>query len=145
MKPALYMALAFVGVNISCQSVSTSAWCHKGATVKCSETPPFFTYSRTEDDRVVLHLARKIGNVEADAGEWQTFVIEIQNPRACERIQIPSNRVACYFRIDRFGPHSLGKSFRGEVRIRDVTPDLVDASLSVSIEYTTFRQEKVHR
>jgi hypothetical protein len=84
---------------------------------------------------LVLEIVRKVTNYgqALDEFEDQLLVLQVKRIKLNERIEIPSADVTTHFVVTRFGPTSMGRSYRGYLIIREISDDIIKAYLLLDV------------
>ena len=88
---------------------------------------------------LVLRVRRHVDTIlhGPDNEEDQLLVMEVQNFRLNQRLQLPSDNVTPDFTATRFGPSSKGQTFAGYLIVKKITPRKVDAYLHIDVTAST--------
>jgi hypothetical protein len=92
-----------------------------------------------EGDHIVLEIGRGMDYRRRwiDDEEYEVLQLELGDYSIGEKMTIPSEGVAPYFTISRFGSPSFGRKFQGYLVLEGVRKDRVDARLNLWVWWNT--------
>jgi hypothetical protein len=98
-----------------------------------------------EGDHIVLEIGRGMDYSRRviDDEEYEGLLLELGEYSIGEKMAIPSQSVAPYFTIRRFGSPSFGRRFQGYLVVKRVGDESIDARLSLWVWWNTRPGERL--